>query len=148
MAGVAFRGTVHHRGRSVNLVWLPADVVDALWAVDCPRIPVRGSVGGATYVGWLRRSRHGDWYVLVDRHLRDGDVVDVELDHDPSPDRPDLPDDMADLLAGFPRAQAGWEDLPPSRRREYLDWVGEVGSGPARTRRIMAAIEKLREDEP
>jgi hypothetical protein len=149
MAGVAFRGTVHHRGRSVTLVWLPGDVVVALGDPACARLPVRGSVAGAPYTGWARRSRdRGAWYLLVDRHLRAGDVVDVEVDHDPAPDPPGLPDDMADLLAGFPRAQAGWDDLPPSHRREYLAWIEEAKGQATRTRRIMAAIEKLREDEP
>lgn len=147
MAGTTFPAEVHHRGRSATLVWVPHDVAARLGSEA--RIPVRGTVGGAPYAGWLRRLRDADaWYLLVDREFRDGDVVTVELERDGQPAPTGMPDDLADLLAGFPRAQAGWDDLPESHRREYLDWIDEAAAPATRTRRIMAAIEKLREDEP
>lgn len=147
MAAMRFDAEVHHRGRAATLVWVPEEVAAALGAGQ--RLAVKGTVAGEAYAGWLRRVRDsGDHYLLVDRRLRAGDVVPVELavDGDPAPD--DLPDDVADLLAGFPRAQAGWEDLPPSHRLEYLAWIDEARGADTRHRRIMNAIEKLREDEP
>ncbi|HEX9994369.1 MAG TPA: YdeI/OmpD-associated family protein [Acidimicrobiales bacterium] len=147
MAAIAFTAEAHHRGRSATLVWVPDGVAATLG--DGVRLPVEGRVNGLPYRGWVRRVRDGGpWYLLVDRTIRAGDPVAVEVDVDPAPDRDELPEDVADVLAGFPRAQAGWDDLPPKHRAEYLAWIDEAPSAAVRNRRIMASIDKLRADEP
>lgn len=148
MADIAFTAEAHHRGRSATLVWVP-DTVAGRLGDGAVRLPVEGCVNGIPYKGWLRRLRDGGaWYLLVDRTIRAGDPVVVEVAVDPAPEETGLPEDVADQLAGFPRAQAGWDDLPSRHRAEYLAWIGEAATPAVRSRRIMASIEKLRADEP
>jgi Bacteriocin-protection, YdeI or OmpD-Associated/Domain of unknown function (DUF1905) len=147
VADLTFVAEVHHRGRSVTLLWVPEDVAGRLGGGV--RVPVRGEVDGRPYAGWARRLRDcGPWYLLVSGDLRQRDTVPVEIERDPSPEPTGLPDDMADLLAGFPKAQKGWDDLSPTHRAEYLEWIDEAPTPATRTRRIMASIDKLRSDEP
>ena len=55
----------------------------------------------------------------------------------------DLPDDVAQALAGNPAAQAAYEKLPPSHKREYLNWINSAKRPETRNRRIADTITKL-----
>lgn len=58
-----------------------------------------------------------------------------------------MPDDLAAALArrGQARARATWEKLPPSQRREYLEWIVEAKTPPTRAKRLATTLEWLAE---
>jgi len=58
-----------------------------------------------------------------------------------------MPDDLAAALArrGQARARATWEKLPPSQRREYLEWIVEAKTAPTRAKRLATTLEWLAE---
>ena len=58
---------------------------------------------------------------------------------------PDLPPAFAQALAARPAALAFFEDLAPSHRRDYLEWITEAKRDETRDKRIAQAIEWLSE---
>ncbi|MCW5697001.1 MAG: YdeI/OmpD-associated family protein [Bauldia sp.] len=55
----------------------------------------------------------------------------------------DLPEDIQSALATDAVAGARFTSLPPSHRREYLDWIGEAKKDDTRRRRIAGMIDRL-----
>jgi uncharacterized protein YdeI (YjbR/CyaY-like superfamily) len=56
-----------------------------------------------------------------------------------------LEPDIAAALEATPEAQKRFEHLPPSHRREYLDWIAEAKRSATREKRIAGMIERLTE---
>lgn len=58
-----------------------------------------------------------------------------------------LPEDLAAALAkrGRAAARATWERLPPSHRRDYLEWITEAKTEATRSRRLATTLEWLAE---
>ncbi len=58
---------------------------------------------------------------------------------------PELPPALVQALAGQPAAQAFFEGLAPSHRREYIEWIAEAKREETRDKRIAQAVEWLGE---
>lgn len=55
----------------------------------------------------------------------------------------ELPEDLAQALAGNAAAKASFEAFPPSARRDYVDWIIEAKREDTRRRRLAQAVEWL-----
>jgi len=55
----------------------------------------------------------------------------------------ETPDDLAAALEAHPDAGVAHRKLPPSHRREYLEWINEAKRPETRRRRIDKAIGML-----
>jgi uncharacterized protein YdeI (YjbR/CyaY-like superfamily) len=58
---------------------------------------------------------------------------------------PDPPDELAAALAKNKKAQKAFEKLPPSHKREYIEWITEAKGEATRKRRIDQAMEWIAE---
>jgi uncharacterized protein YdeI (YjbR/CyaY-like superfamily) len=56
-----------------------------------------------------------------------------------------VPADPKAALALDPRARAGFEKMPPSHKREYIEWITEAKTAPTRERRLATTLEWLAE---
>jgi uncharacterized protein YdeI (YjbR/CyaY-like superfamily) len=56
----------------------------------------------------------------------------------------DLPEELADAFAAAPDAKAAFEALPPSHRREYVQWVAEAKKPETRVSRAQKTVVRLR----
>ncbi|EOD69443.1 YdeI/OmpD-associated family protein [Amycolatopsis vancoresmycina] len=56
----------------------------------------------------------------------------------------ELPGELADALAAAPDAAARFEALPPSHRREYVQWVAEAKKPETRVSRAEKTVARLR----
>ena len=56
-----------------------------------------------------------------------------------------VPDDLKAALARDARAKAGFEKLPPSHRREYIEWIIDAKTEPTRERRLATTLEWVAE---
>jgi uncharacterized protein YdeI (YjbR/CyaY-like superfamily) len=54
-----------------------------------------------------------------------------------------LPDDLAKAVKANAKAQATWDTLPPSCRREYIEWVTTAKREETRTRRLEEMVTML-----
>jgi hypothetical protein len=59
-----------------------------------------------------------------------------------------VPGDLRRAIDADDAARAAFDELPPSHRRAYVDWVEEAKGAPERARRIAGTVERLREGEP
>lgn len=57
----------------------------------------------------------------------------------------EAPPDLAEALRAGGAASA-FARLPPSHRREYLEWIGEAKRPATRERRIRSTVERLLAD--
>ncbi|WP_395657465.1 YdeI/OmpD-associated family protein [Nocardioides sp.] len=73
-----------------------------------------------------------------------GDEVEVRLDLDDAPRTVTPPPALAAALAGDPAAQAAWESLSPSRKKEHATAVESAKTEATRERRLAKVIEALR----
>jgi uncharacterized protein YdeI (YjbR/CyaY-like superfamily) len=53
------------------------------------------------------------------------------------------PVDVAEALQAAPAAAARFAALPPSHRREYLNWIAEAKKPQTRARRVAQMVERL-----
>jgi uncharacterized protein YdeI (YjbR/CyaY-like superfamily) len=56
-----------------------------------------------------------------------------------------MPDDLAQALKRAPKAQAYFDTLPPSSRREFIEWILTAKREETRARRLAEAIAMLSE---
>jgi uncharacterized protein YdeI (YjbR/CyaY-like superfamily) len=54
-----------------------------------------------------------------------------------------VPAELRDALAGDAAARRHWAQLPPSHRREYVEWVGGAKKEDTRRERAARALEML-----
>jgi len=59
-----------------------------------------------------------------------------------------VPGDLRRAIDADDAARAAFDELPPSHRRAYVDWVEEAKGAPERARRIAGTVDRLREGEP
>jgi hypothetical protein len=103
------------------------------------RIDVRGTVAGAAFRSTISKAE-GGYRFPVTRAVREsagigaGDVVDVVLDLDREPRSVDVPSELREIL----EAEGTWarfEDLSPSLRRAWAQYVDEAKKPETRARR-------------
>jgi uncharacterized protein YdeI (YjbR/CyaY-like superfamily) len=56
----------------------------------------------------------------------------------------EIPEELAAALAAAPDAAAVFEALPPSHRREYVQWVSEAKKPETRVSRAEKTVTRLR----
>jgi uncharacterized protein YdeI (YjbR/CyaY-like superfamily) len=52
-----------------------------------------------------------------------------------------VPAELASALKKNKKAQAAFEDFPPSHKRDYIEWITEAKAAATRARRLQQAIE-------
>ena len=57
----------------------------------------------------------------------------------------ELPDELSAALAGDDAARGAFDRLPPSHRREYVQWIREAKRDDTRRRRVEKTLAMLRQ---
>ncbi|HEY6697473.1 MAG TPA: YdeI/OmpD-associated family protein [Acidimicrobiales bacterium] len=73
-----------------------------------------------------------------------GDTFDVVVALDGEPRVVEVPADLAEALADDTTAQAAFDKLSYTHRREYVDWVAEAKRPATRARRVAQTVERVR----
>lgn len=114
------------------------------------RFPVRATVNGYTWRTSVSRMG-GEFLVGLSRAVRDqagvqaGDTVDVTLELDTAPREVEIPPALAEALRADPAADAAFQSLAFTHRKEFARWVQEAKTEATRERRVVKALEMLRE---
>lgn len=146
MEAQRFSGTLGESGRGGGR-WVEVPF-DPKAAFGRSRAPVKGTVngtplrsrlavyGGRTYLG-LRADIRAAAGIDV------GDPVEVVLELDEEPREVDLPEALAQALAGDPKARLAYDALAFTHRREYAQWIASAEREETRERRVSKALEML-----
>ena len=113
------------------------------------RVPVRGTLNGAPFRGSLFPMGGDCHFMVVNRHLRaaagvrGGETVPVVMERDTEPRVITPPADFARALKGNKEAQATWDKLSYTHRREHVEHIEEAKKPETRVRRIEKSVALL-----
>jgi hypothetical protein len=130
------------------LVELPSEVVAALGPPARKR--VRGTLNGVAYRSNIGPMGGGRTYLGIHKALRTeagvgfGDLVRVVIEADEVPRVVVVPDVLAAALAADPAAQAAFDRLSFTNRKEMAASIAEAVRTETRERRLAAAMARLR----
>ncbi|HZO78546.1 MAG TPA: YdeI/OmpD-associated family protein [Solirubrobacteraceae bacterium] len=116
------------------------------------RFPVRATVNGYTWRTTVTRMR-GEFLLGLNRAVREsagveaGDKVEVAIELDTDPREVEIPQALARALSDDPDAQAAFERLAFTHRKEYARWVAEAKREETRDRRVARALQMLSEGQ-
>jgi hypothetical protein len=144
---IRFRATVEAARGGGHVIEVDRELAGSIGAKHRSR--VRGSLGGAAYRSNLV-SMGGRLVLGVHKATleaagtKTGSDVEVTIAVDAEPLPHDVvPDILADALEGNAAAQAAWEALPPSHRREYVGYIVEAKKEETRARRVQASLTRM-----
>jgi hypothetical protein len=86
-------------------------------------------------------------YIKTAVKLHDSGQATPRAARKPRP-APPTPTDLAHALGRNARAAAYWQDLSPSGRREYIEWITEAKREETREKRLLTTLEWLAEGKP
>jgi Bacteriocin-protection, YdeI or OmpD-Associated/Domain of unknown function (DUF1905) len=142
-----FSAELERAGKSSARLRVPLDLKELYGRARPPlRVTIRGHTwrttpgvyGGVAYIG-LNKDVRGTAGVDAGERVRVTMELDTELR------TVDVPDDLRSALAKDPSAQAAWDKLSFTHRREYVEWVEGAKRPETRTRRIAVTVAGVRE---
>lgn len=148
MGATTFTTTLQKRGPAAAVV-LDAEQVEAV-GEGAKRFPVHATVNGYTWRTSVARMG-GEFLVGLNRAVREaagveaGDTVEVALELDAEPREVEVPEALATALAEDAKARTAFDALAYTHRKEFARWVAEAKRDQTRERRVVQAIEMLRE---
>jgi len=113
------------------------------------RFPVRATINGYSWRTTVTPVR-GENLLGLNREVRTGagveagDTVEVLIELDAEPREVELPEALATALAGDAAAQAAFEALSFTHRKEYARWIAEAKREETRDKRVAEALTRLR----
>ena len=122
------------------------EVVAELGGGGRPKVVV--TVKGYEYQSSIARMGGEYWLgVSAERRaaagVRAGDVVELDIVLDTQERTVVVPEDLALALSAEPAAQARWDKLSYSHRRQHVEAITGAKAAETRARRVAKAIEKL-----
>lgn len=136
------------RGGGGTLVAVPKEVASKLGLEGMPK--VKATIAGIPYRGSLMPMGDGTYCLGVLKSIQEqagvgqGDAIAVELELDTEARTVLVPADLAQALARDRRASGAWDSLSYTNRKELARSLEEAKKPETRTRRLSAAMEKLR----
>jgi Bacteriocin-protection, YdeI or OmpD-Associated/Domain of unknown function (DUF1905) len=147
MGVIRFRARLQARGPAAAVVLDDAQVAEV--GEGARRFPVVATVNGYTWRTSVARMG-GEFLVGLSREVRQGggvqagDEVDVTIELDSAPRDVEVPAALAAALAADPQANAAFEGMAFTHRKEYARWVAEAKRDETRQRRVQQALEMIR----
>ena len=147
MATKRFRALLEkHENSEATGITIPFDVQQTYGTRA--RVPVRGTINGFPYRGTIFPVG-GKYIFVVNRELRTnanakgGEMISVTMERDDEPRLITPPADLARALKAAPAAQAAWDKLSSTHRKEHARAVEDAKRPETRVRRIEKAIAQL-----
>jgi hypothetical protein len=110
---------------------------------------VEGTINGIPFRAALKPNGKGSRWLRVNKTMRDAagpdavDTVTVEITRAGEEPEIRVPMDLRKALAAAPLAQAGWEDITPMARRDWIFSICSAKQPETRRRRIEKACDML-----
>jgi hypothetical protein len=143
-----FTAVIEAAPRGGSLIPIPAHVLAGLDGGS--RFRVTGTLDGVPFESSTMPMGQGRVCLGVHKATREsagvaiGDEVEVRLERDNRPREVAVPDDLAAALAGDAEAEAAFEGLAFTHRREYVEWITSAKRDETRARRINETLVRVR----
>jgi hypothetical protein len=147
MGKVRFKTQLQKRGPAAAVVLDDAQVAKV--GEGAKRFPVVATVNGYTWRTSVARMG-GEFLLGLNREVREGAgveagaSVEASIELDSATREVDVPEALAAALAADPGAEAAFEQLAFTHRKEFARWVDEAKRDETRQRRVEAALEMIR----
>lgn len=144
----AFTATIQNAGGGGAFVEVPFDV-EAAFGSKRPKI--KATIEGVPYRGLLARMGGEHHMLIVLKGIREqigksfGDKVRVTVESDTEPRLIEIPPDLAKALKKEKAAQARFDLLSYTHRREYVTHITEAKREETRAKRVARTIEILKQ---
>ena len=131
-----------------TFVRIPREVAEKLGLKGRPKI--QGMIAGHPYRGSLMPMGDGSFCLGVLKSIQEaagvkhGDTVTVGLELDTAPRVVEMPADLRKSIARDTKAQAAWDRLSFTNKREMARSLEEAKRPETRERRLAAAVKALR----
>lgn len=128
-------------------IQIPFDVQQAFGSRA--RVPVTGTINGFPFRSSVFPMGDGHHYMVVNKEVRagagvrGGDTISIVMQRDDAPRIITPPLDLARALRANKAAQAAWDKLSYTHRKEYVKAIEEAKKLETRQRRIEKAIAQL-----
>jgi hypothetical protein len=147
---VTFKGvlTPTPRGGGGCLVPLPREVAAKLGLKGMPKI--QAIIAGTPYRGSLMPMGDGTYCLGVLKSIQEaagvgfGDTITVKLEVDSEPRTVAMPADLAKAIARDRKAQAAWDRLSYTNKKEMAVSLESAKRPETRERRLATAVESLK----
>jgi hypothetical protein len=137
-----------HGGMNAGYVVFPYDVQE-LFGVK-GQVKVKALIDGkVTYRGSLTKMNMPEHWLGITQVIRKqlgkelGDTIHVELEQDLEVREVPLTDEVVALFAKHPKAEAFYNKLSYTDRKEYMVWITSAKREETRQNRLTLMIEKL-----
>ncbi len=143
-----FTAIIQNAGGGGAFVDVPFDV-EAVFGSKRPR--VKAMIEGVPYRGILTRMGTEHHILIILKDIRQkigksfGDEVTITVEPDTEPRVLDIPAELKKALKTEKEAQAFFDKLSYTHRREYVLWINEAKKEETRRNRVAKAIEMLKE---
>jgi len=143
-----FKAVIQDAGGGGAFVEVPFDVEKSFGA---KKPKVKTMIEDVPYRGILTRMGTDFHMLIILKSIREqigktfGDEVKVTVELDTEPRVLEVPKDFLKELKKDKEAKAFFEKLSYTHRREYVLWIEEAKKEETRTRRILKAIEMLKQ---
>ncbi|HZT59748.1 MAG TPA: YdeI/OmpD-associated family protein [Pyrinomonadaceae bacterium] len=143
-----FRALVNRKeGGEVCSINIPFDVEKTFGARG--RVPVRGTINGVPFRSSVFRMGGVCHFMVVNREMREaagvrgGETVSVTMERDAEPRTITPPAELTRAIKANKAAQATWDKLSYTHRKEHVRAVEEAKKPETRQRRIERSVERL-----
>ena len=136
------------RGRGGTLLPIPRSVAAEMGLKGMPK--VNAVIAGRPYRGSLMPMGDGTFCLGVLKSIQEaagvkqGDTVTVELELDTAPRVVDMPAALRAAIGGDRKAQASWDKLSFTNKKEMARSLDEARKPETRERRLAAAVKTLK----
>lgn len=150
VASTQFDAELERIGKTSARLRVPVDLKEVFGRARPPlRVTVEGHTwrttpgvyGGVAYIGLNKDVRAA---AGVDA----GDRVHVSMELDAEPRSVAVPPDLRNTLEADPEANAAFEKLSFTHRREYVEWIEEAKRPETRARRVAGTVDGVRQGKP
>jgi hypothetical protein len=145
-----FTSRIIDAGGGGAFVEIPFDVEKAFGS---KRPKVKATFDGIPYRGLLARMGGEKHILIILKDIRErigksfGDSVKVTVEADTEPRVLEIPKDLAGALKKDKAAQAFFEKLSFTHKREYVKWINEAKKDETRANRILKTIAMLKKGQ-
>lgn len=131
----------------MTVLIVPVEALETLGGKALKRVIC--TLNGHTFRLGLHPMKTGERYLMISKEVRHkaglalGQHVTLTLSPDPDPDAVDLPAELADGLADWPEAAAGFQRLNPSMKRALVNHISSAVRPETRAERVVRALHRL-----